>query len=268
MTALSHQRASRHVLNRLVEEAPGGPATLTDDHRRSLSARFRAVASEQHRRLDAWTVERAGAASNSFRWSPATARRTIGNAALRRQLVQPTLSTLAAVDAEVSDQLLRALDGRARRGSLATFLAQCAAATRGLIDAEAAAWATELGEAGDGLAYPWSVSASDAFYDVATARTTLRGRRDLVVLRGEERVIVRVRAGAPGKSAGPGLRVDLTIDALANPVGVAAARMIGLWPEAGVVLSVDGSIDDLRAGARDLVRTAVVLRRHPLERAA
>lgn len=268
MSVLSHGRASRHILNRLVEEAPSGPATLTDDHRRSLSARFRAVSSEHHRRLDAWMVERAGAPSGPFRWSPSTARRAIGNAALRRRLSDPALSSVAAVDAELDEQLLRVLDGRARSGSLAVFLAQSAPATRGLIGAEAAAWATELAEAADGLHFSWSVAPSDAFYDVATARTTLRGRRDLLVVRDDERVVVRVRAGAPGKSAGPGLRADLTIDALADPAGVAAARMIGLWPEAGVVLSVDGTIEDLRAGARDLVRTAVVLQRHRLTAAA
>jgi hypothetical protein len=74
--------------------------------------------------------------------------------------------------------------------------------------------------------------------------------------------------GAPGKSAGPGLRADLTIDALAEPNGLAAARIIGLWPEAGVVLSVDGTMDDLRAGARDLVRTAVTRQRQHLHLAA
>jgi hypothetical protein len=255
-------------LNRLVEEAPTTPATLTDDHRRSLSARFRAVASEQHRRIDAWTVERAGASSGAFRWSPANARRTLGNAALRRRLVNPSLSSVAAVEDVMNDQLARVLEGRARAGSLATFLAQSAPATLGLIGAEAAAWATELEEAADTLDFPWSVAVSDAFYDVATARTTLRGRRDLVVTRGDERVVVRVRAGAPGKSAGPGLRADLTIDALANVEGVAAARIIGLWPEAGVVLSVDGTIDDLRSGARDLVRTAVAQHRQRLAHAA
>ncbi len=168
----------------------------------------------------------------------------------------------------MNDQLARVLEGRARAGSLATFLAQSAPATLGLIGAEAAAWATELEEAADTLDFPWSVAVSDAFYDVATARTTLRGRRDLVVTRGDERVVVRVRAGAPGKSAGPGLRADLTIDALANVEGVAAARIIGLWPEAGVVLSVDGTIDDLRSGARDLVRTAVAQHRQRLAHAA
>jgi hypothetical protein len=268
VTVLSHRRASRHVLHRLVESAPRDPATLTDDHRRSLSARFRAVAGERHRRLDAWMVERGGAPSGPFRWSPATARRALGNAALRRRLLNPGLTSVAAVEDEVSDQLLRVLEGRARDGSLAYFLSRSAPSTLGLISAEAAAWATELAEAADGLRFPWSVATSDAFYDVATARTTLRGRRDLIVIRDDERVVVRVRAGAPGKSAGPGLRADLTIDALAHREGLAAARIIGLWPEAGVVLSVDGTIEDLRAGARDLVRTAVALQRQRLANAA
>jgi len=42
-----------------------------------------------HRRLDAWSVERAGRSSNVFRWSPATARRVLGNASLRRLATQP-----------------------------------------------------------------------------------------------------------------------------------------------------------------------------------
>jgi hypothetical protein len=73
--------------------------------------------------------------------------------------------------------------------------------------------------------------------------------------------VLRVRSGSPGKSAGPGLRSDLTIDTLANHEGIAARRFIGVWPEAGVALSVDGTMADLRAGARDLVRTAVVQER-------
>ena len=81
-------------------------------------------------------------------------------------------------------------------------------------------------------------------------------------------MLLRVRAGAPGKSAGPGLRADLTIDALAEPTGLAASRVIGLWPEAGVVLSVDGTMEDLRAGARDLVRTAAAFQRYRLAKAA
>lgn len=268
MTQLTHRRLSRHILNRLIEDAPRDSLTLTDDHRRSLTARFRAVASTDHRRLDAWMVERAGQPYDVFRWSPATARRVIGNAALRRSLHDSSLTRFDAVALEVSDQLLRATAGYARPGSLASWLAQSSPSVVGLVSAEAANWATQLGEAAQGLEHAWSVAASDAYYDVARARTTLRGRRDLIIPQGLTRVLLRVRAGVPGKSAGPGLRADLTIDTLAEPTGLAASRVIGLWPEAGVVLSVDGTMEDLRAGARDLVRTAVAFQRHRLARAA
>lgn len=270
MSALAHRRYSRRVLSRLVDEAPLEPAVLTDDHRRSLSARFRAVPGVEHRRLDAWTVERAAAPGAPFRWSPSTARRVLGNAALRRLALDPTLNSVSALAAELEDQLQRAADGRARRGSLAWWLASCSDPLRALVVAEAANWATQLHEAAATLSQPWRVALSDAYYDVARARTTLRGRRDLIVTRGEERVLVRVRAGSPGPSAGPGLRADLAIDALADPQGRSAARILGLWPEAGVVLAVDGAMEDLRAGARDLVRAAVALARPatPRERAA
>ncbi|HVB51299.1 MAG TPA: hypothetical protein VND89_06120 [Acidimicrobiales bacterium] len=268
MTTLTHRRLSRHVLNRLIDEAPTEPVSLTDDHRRSLSARFRAVASSDHRRLDAWMVERAGQPYDAFRWSPVTARRSIGNAALRRMVDDPTLTEFAAVDIEVTDQLLRAAAGYARGGSLSQWLASSTPSVVALVSAEAANWTTQLAEAAEGIFLPWSVASSDAYYDVARARTTLRGRRDLVVANGLSRVVLRVRAGAPGKSAGPGLRADLTIDALAEPSGLAASRVLGLWPEAGVVLSVDATMDDLRSGARDLVRTAVAWQRHRLRNAA
>jgi hypothetical protein len=248
-------------MNRLIEEATLEPATLTDDHRLSLSARFRAVPENNHRRLDAWMVERAGRSSDPFRWSPATARRVLGNAALRRSLAEPSLTRLCAVERELEEQLVRYVTGYARPGSLASYLAACSNAELGLVRSEAANWTTQLAEVTDVIAQPWEVAASDVYYDVARARTTLRGRRDVIVTTEQTRVLVRVRLGSPGKSAGPGLRADLTIDALAHAQGLSASRIIGVWPEAGVLLSVEGTMADLRAGARDLVRTAVVVRR-------
>jgi hypothetical protein len=268
VSELTQRRFSTHVVNRLIEDAPSALVELSDDHRRSLSARFRATASLGHRRLDAWLVERAGRADHVFRWSPSSARRTLGNAALRRALVAPALTCLAAIDEEMDDQLARYLSGYARSGSLASYLASAPDAELGLVRSEAANWATQLAEIAQSIERPWQVAASDAYYDVARARTTLRGRRDLIVTRDDSRVLVRVRRGAPGSTAGPGLRSDLSIDAFAHPAGVSASRIVGVWPEAGVVLSVDGTMADLRAGARDLVRTAVVRQRSDLRLAA
>ena len=269
MTALTHRRYSRHVLDRLIDEAPIATPVFTDDHRRSLSARFRAVAASKgiEDSTRGWSSERRA----TPRPVPLVARdraTRLGNAALRRTVADPSLTSFAAVDVEVTDQLLRVVSGYARPWSLAAYLAQCSPSVLALVSAEAANWATQLGEAAQSITRPWTIAASDAYYDVAGARTTLRGRRDLVVAREATRVLVRVRAGAPGRSAGPGLRADLTIDALAEPSGVAAVRVIGVWPEAGVVLRVDGTMEDLRAGARDLVLTAVVAQRQRLAPAA
>ncbi len=262
MTTLVHRRLVGEQINALLAEGPESSAIVTDDHRQSLTARFRAVASLEHRRLDAWTVEQGGRPAGAFRWSPASARRALGNGALRRVMAQPTASITEAVRDEVPDQMLRCTSGRARPGSLAYWLASSPQPVVGLVIAEAANWAIQLGEIADGVEAPWHVAPSDAYYDVAAARTTLRARRDLVVSRGDGRMIVRVRSGSPGRSAGPGLRADLTVETLADARGVAPLRFIGLWPEAGVCLAVDGTMADLRAGARDLVRTAVARRRH------
>jgi len=264
---LLHRRLTKAELNELVEDAPAESIQLTDEHRVSLSTRFRAVSVPGHRRLDAWGVERAGRGGSSFRWSPSTARRVLGNASLRRMATQ-SVSVRDAVRDELGDQMVRAVSGYSRRGSLSHWLASAPHPVIGLVTAEAVNWATQLQEISQWLEASWEVPSSDAYYDVAAARTTLRARRDLVIRREETRTIVRVRSGSPGKSAGPGLRADLTIEALADHQGLASVRYIGLWPEAGVCLSVDGTMSDLRSGARDLVRTAVAQRRESALRAA
>ncbi len=268
MTTLVHRRLVAAQLDQLVAESPASPTVLSADHRRSLTARFRAVSTGQHRRLDAWSVEQAGRPDASFQWSPASARRTIGNRALGRLTTTATASLAEAVSDEVTDHLLRATSGYARPGSLAHWLASASAPVMGVVRAEAVNWATQLCEVAVGLEASWQVASNDAYYDVAAARTTLRARRDLVVARGDDRVVVRLRSGAPGKSAGAGLRADLTIETLAHPSGVSPVRFIGLWPEAGVCLAVDATMADLRSGARDLVRTAMVRRRDHDTRAA
>lgn len=265
MTTLSHHRYSRHVLDRFVEGAPAPEGPLGAPERDALSARLAAVPTLEKRRVDAWLIERGALASSAFAWSPARARRALGRGALRRLAANPSLTPLAAVTEEVLDHLARAATGLVGSGTLAAYLAAVDGATRALCAAEAVTWVTQTGEAAATLSHPWAIPPADPYYDVAGARTTLRGQRDLVVAAGPARVVVRVRAGAPGRSAGAGLRVDLLVDALADPIGSPAARLVGLWPEAGVALSVDGTFEDLRAGARAVVRATVVRRRRALQ---
>jgi hypothetical protein len=175
---------------------------------------------------------------------------------------------LNAVRDEVADQLLRAVKGYARPGSLGHWLAGVAHPVLGLITAEAVNWATQGLDVAEGVEATWRVASSDAYYDVAGGRTTLRGRRDLVVDTDDGSLVIRIRSGQPGKSAGPGLRSDLVVATLAHPDGLAPRRYLGLWPDAGLILGVDGTMENVRAGARDFVRTAVAQRRHTLARAA
>lgn len=263
MSSLLQRRLTPSELGSLVESAPSDPAMVSDHCRASLAGRLRAVPATGHRRLDAWMVEQAGRASRPFAWSPATARRNLGNNALRR-LNQCPDTTLNAVRDELAEQLVRAVRGFARSGSLAHWLAGVSHPVLGLITAEAVDWVTQTLECAQGLGEEWRVAPSDAYYDVAGARTTLRGRRDIIVDTGTERVVVRIRSGMPGKSAGPGLRSDMVVETLAHHAGLAPRRFLGVWPDAGIILGVDGTSDNVRAGARDFVRAAVAQRRHGL----
>lgn len=263
MSTLFQRRLTSTDLDQLIGSVTTPPTVIGDEHRASLASRLRAVPNGEHRRLDAWMVEQAGRPSRPFQWTPVTARRILGNNALRRVTQHPD-TILNAVRDEVADQLLRSVQGYARAGSLSHWLTGVAHPVLGLITAEAVNWATQTLECAEGLADLWRVAPSDAYHDVAGARTTLRGRRDLIVGEDDERVVVRLRSGKPGKSAGPGLRADLVVETLAHPQGLAPRLYLGLWPDAGLVLGVAGSMDNVRAGARDFVRAAVVQRRHVL----
>ena len=232
--------------------------TITSEQRDALAARFRSIPTDHHRRLDAWMVEKAGAQSNDFAWSPITARRVLGNAALRYVERTPQLSYSEAVYEALADQLDRAARGHARTGSLGQWIANLDNPIVGIVVAEATTWATQMHQIMSRLGPEVAMASVDAYYDVAGARTTLRGRRDALIKSEESRIVVRFRSGLPGRTAGSGLRADLAVDALANPLGRVAHKIIGIWPEAGVALALDGTTETLRAGARDLVRSAIV----------
>lgn len=255
-------------LRRLIATPTEDVMSFTQEQRATLASQFRAVPATQQRRVDAWSVERSGARHHDFMWSPATARRTIARQALTR-FHEHAFASITLCVHDVLDELLdRAARGRSRGGSLAAWLANLAHPIQGIVAAEAVAWATEALELYERFDAPYAISRTDAYYDVAGARTSLRGARDAVVTVGEERVLLRLRSGLPGRTAGAGLRADLVIDALADVDGRAAARAIGIWPQAGLALAVSGNDESVRAGARDLVRSAMASYRQNVVRAA
>ncbi len=261
------RRLSVDQLRNLVTSAPKDSVHLHDVQRASFAQHLRDVARPTYHRLDSWTVEHSRQAPRGFRWTPAAARRTIGNATLRR--AHRELTTLPdALDHEIAARRTRCATGYARPGSLDHWLGALSPAVLALVRAEALTWVATLVECTRGLALPWAVVTSDAYYDLPGARTTLRGRRDLVVVPDERRVLVRLRPGQPGRFAGTGLRVDLLIDALSDASVPAAARVLGIWPEAGIILSADGTLENLRTAARVLVRTASAPPRELVDQAA
>ena len=250
----------------LLADAPMVAPSLDDEQRRSFANRFRALDDAEHRRLDAWSVERL-ASPRAFRWSATNARRTLGNAALRRVASAQATSVLEAVSDVVIDRLLAAAAGFARPGSLGHWLANLDDAARAIVVAEAANWATTLVELTHDLEVDWRPAASDAYYALAGARVTLRAQREFLV-NGPTRIVVRVRSGSPGRSAGAGLRAELAVETLAHPHGDAPGRYVGVWPDAGLALAVEGTLEDVRAGARNLLRAAQRATPDGLSRAA
>lgn len=245
------------ALARVIGDAPREAFNVTGANRRTLAERLGAVETDRHRRIDAWLVERGGRPATPFSWSPTAARRILGNGGLRRVSNSRAATLRDAVRDEVDDLLSRAATGRQRAGSLGAWLAGRHPAELALVQAGAVDWAGALADVASTVAADWAVAIADAYYDVERARATLRARRDLVIGPGD--AVVRLRGGVPRPSAGPGLRADLAAATFADPDGRAPRRYVGVWPDAGVILAVDGTDANVRAGARDLVRAAIVL---------
>lgn len=268
MNRILQRDLTSESLGELLDVRDVTPMVISESQRDTIASRFRAVPTDRQRRLDAWTVEHSGKNSSTFAWSPLTARRVLGNAALRYVERGAVVTIIDGVHEAVADQLDRAARGHARPGSLAQWLANLSHPVLGIVTAEAVTWATGVSELMGRLGPEVAMANVDAYYDIAGARTSLRGRRDAVVTAPDHRIIVRFRSGLPTATAGAGLRADLAVDALVNPQGQAAHRIVGLWPEAGVALGVDGTEDVLRAGVRDFVRSAVTNYRLTLQKVA
>jgi hypothetical protein len=161
---------------------------------------------------------------------------------------------VSSVRDQLDELAVAAAAGYARPGSLARWIAHQPPPVVATTEADAQSWVIETLETFEPTHVTWTVSEADAFYDVAAARTTLRGQRDVVVTTSHGRTLVRLRRGAPGPHAGTGLRCDLAVDALVDVEGRAADLAIGIWPDAGIALGVEGTLDNVRQGVKALWR--------------
>ncbi len=251
--SLRVERLTPGVMDRLVEDAPASTA-LPEGAAARLVERLDDLARGAGT-LDAWTIEHAGRTGSDFVWTARRARRRVGHGALARVRGGRVANVADGVADELDDLRARGATGQVHPRSLAAWVHGLDGVGTALVAAAATTWCAEIDDLAGGIGTPWRV-ATDAVVRSRPGGLVLRARRDLVVPHEGRSVVVRIRSGHPGPSAGPGLRADLAVATLARPDGRAPARLIGAWPEAGIALSVDGDEAALRAGARDLLRAA------------
>ena len=225
-------------------------------------ARFDAII-ESHRRhgttprrVDAWTIEQAGTPPTPFVWSVRKTRRTLGNAAASLVISGQQRTVAAAVRAEMGRHLELAARGWANRGTLSWWIAEQSPVAQGIITAEAVAWASDICDLAE-RSFAQFTASSDLYIDLPTCRTSWRARRDLLTEDGS--VMVRVRGGAPSPTAGAGLRADLAMATVAARGEAGPARIVGIWPQAGMALALDSDEITVAAGIRDLTAASKAL---------
>jgi hypothetical protein len=209
-----------------------------------------------------------------FTWSPRTARRLLGLAAVRACVGGNERTPASAVDRVVSSAVEDGQRENQRAGSLAGWLTSLAVGARAVVRAEAITWATHLLSALDwrGMA-EGPIVGSDQWWDgPAGCRVSLRGRSEVrtATLAGDpscESTTSRTPAamftmlgGRPSEVATVELGLVALASFMARPNEPMPARVVGWWPQCGraMVLSVDSatlrSTTDAVLGAIDTYR--------------
>jgi hypothetical protein len=260
--AQRHHAVAPEVIATLLSQPVDDSTPVEPRLRSSLVARLHALSPPRHAprmRLDAFIVEHGAAVkSTPFAWSARTARRSLGTRAARLIVSGDEPDVLTAAEHEIDRQCDRALRGLVRPGALAAWLAATKGPLRAECAIEAASWAAGLlmllAPERTGI----RVGIADAWFDIPGARTTLHARRDAASPRrdGSRGGILRCSDGTPGLRAVDGLVVDGLVAALSTPDVVPPSRVLGAWPDAGVVLSVEIDSISIRRGAGLLVQCA------------
>lgn len=194
-----------------------------------------------------------------FRWSPAAARRVVGLRAVRSCVAGGVAAPAAAVSRAVEDLVAEGRRGLGRPGGLPTWLSTLAAPALAVVEAEAAAWATQLWSAVEWPRLGVDVQVGDADVDwvAPAARVRVSGRVDvrvprpaggpslLTMLPGHPTVVSRAELGLAALAAVLGGRPPR------GGGGALPALVVGWWPESGraLALPVDGALLEETAGA-------------------
>jgi hypothetical protein len=191
-----------------------------------------------------------------FEWSPRTARRLLGLAAVRACVCGSERTPADAVEHVVAAAIEDARRGSQRSGSLASWLLDLATGGRAVVRAEAVTWATQLLAALEWRSLGATpIVGSDQWWDGPPGcRVALRGRSEV-----RAQTVPTVRTPGPsrpgptapalfamlGGRPSPVAALELGLAALASfmarPKEPSPARVVGWWPQCGraMVLPVD-----------------------------
>jgi hypothetical protein len=186
-----------------------------------------------------------------FRWSPATARRTLGLASARHCLTRHCTPAEAARQA-VELAVCSAADGRA--DSLGQWLAGLGVGARAVVCSEAITWTTQLLSALEWRRFESPlVGGPDRWWDCPSAPgLALRGRAEVrVPTSGGAPALFSMLSGRPRPTSRAELGLAALVDVLRRPLAVPPVRVVGWWPQCGrtLVLSVDVEALDRSAQA-------------------
>jgi len=190
-----------------------------------------------------------------FGWSPRTARRLLGLAAVRACVGGTERTPADAVAHVVSAAVDDARRGSQRTGSLADWLLGLPVGGRAVVRAEAVTWATQLLSALEWrILAPGPIVGSDQWWDGPPGcRVAVRGRSEVRTLTLGDGSAVGSKLGAAppalfsmlGGRPSPVAALELGLAGLASfmarPKEPVPARVVGWWPQCGraMVLPVD-----------------------------
>jgi hypothetical protein len=238
----------------LAAPRPGGTSFRLTDH---------------HVRVALAGDEQASAAI-PFAWSPRTARRALGLAAVRAVVGGEARSPVDGTRRAVSDALRSVREGERSAVSMDRWLAGLPAAGLAAVEADAVTWATRLWCALEWTAFEddppigrdhwWNSPHSSllALRSRAEVRSVVHDNEGhpfsvhLVVLGGRRRDTVRSE-----------LSVVAMVEALQAPRSLPPGRIVGWWPDSGHQVIVDVDRTSVAEGVPIVARTLARMERPP-----
>lgn len=196
-----------------------------------------------------------------FSPSPAACRRAIGTAAIRRCLKEPGLSPSRAVS-EVLDMASRRCEPY-ESCWWADWFNRLPFGAKGVVQAEAVTWSTQLFEALDWSRFETNPEPGiDYRWDSPTKPPILiHSKVDVRIHLGARPVLFLLPTGVAGKHWNDGFLLAVLAASLCGGITAVPARVVGLWPSSGQVRVLEVESGTLGRAADVVCEAAFALAR-------